>query len=250
MNKPVIFAAWDPKVSKGRSESPLAASAEAEPCRKPIIFFDWDGTLCDSMNLCIHENRMTLERMGLPAVPEATLRRCNGPTFEEAAPMLGIPPERMAEYCRIRLGCALELVPQVNRLFDGARELLNALAPHARLCIVSNGTEAYLNRCMAHFGLEGVFHRIVFSHPERTKTQNLARLLAELQPTRAVMVGDRLGDIRAGRDNGLYTIAASFGYGSDAEFTDANECVPSMEALQARLLAICTSATEEHEHVH
>ena len=260
MNKPVIFAEWDPKVSKGHraervpsgdfaagesikrcwtSESPLAASAEAEPCRKPIIFFDWDGTLCDSMNLCIHENRMTLERMGLPTVPEATLRRCNGPTFEEAAPMLGIPPERMDEYCRIRLGCALELVPQVNRLFDGARELLSALAPHALLCIVSNGTEAYLNRCMAHFGLAGVFHRIVFSHPERTKTQNLALLLRELQPGRAVMVGDRLGDIRAGHDNGLTTIAACFGYGSEEEFALADQKAPTMQALQEILLGFC-----------
>ena len=128
--------------------------------KKPLICFDWDGTLCDSMELCIHENRMTLERMGLPAVPETTLRRCNGPTFEEAAPIIGVPEARMEEYCRIRLSCALALVEKVNRLFPGARELLNALKPWAELCIVSNGTEAYLKRCMQHFGLEDVFNMV------------------------------------------------------------------------------------------
>ncbi len=209
---------------------------------KPVICFDWDGTLCDSMDLCIHENAGTLRKMGLPAVPESSLRACNGPTFEEAAPLLGIPEERMEEYCRVRLETALELVPQVNRLFDGARELLDALRDRAVLCIVSNGTQAYLELCMRVFGLEGVFDRIVFSRPGRTKGQNLAILLAELQPERAVMVGDRQGDIRAGQENGLPTVAAGFGYGNDAEYAQANVCVPTMEALQELLLRFCGGA--------
>ena len=206
---------------------------------KPLICFDWDGTLCDSMELCIHENRMTLERMGLPAVPESTLRRCNGPTFEEAAPMLGIPPEGMDEYCRIRLGCALELVPQVNHLFPGAKELLTALAPHAELAIVSNGTAEYIARCKDVFHLHGVFRHTVTCRPNRTKTQSLAALLAQVKPERAVMVGDRLGDIRAGRDNGLPTIAACFGYGSEDEFADATLHARSMHELQQMLLHFC-----------
>lgn len=210
--------------------------------KKPVICFDWDGTLCDSMELCINENRMVLERMGLPPVPETTLRKCNGPTFEEAAPMLGIPADRMEEYCRKRLECALSLVPTVNRLFDGTKALLETLRPHAELCIVSNGTEEYVRLCMQVFGLEGVFHRIVTSRPDRTKTQNLAALLDELQPERAVMVGDRLGDIRAGRDNGIPTIAACFGYGSDEEYALADQRAGSMAELQALLLAFCKTA--------
>ncbi len=203
---------------------------------KPVIFFDWDGTLCDSMELCIQENRNTLLKMGLPDQPDEVLRRCNGPTFEEAAPFIGIPADRMEEYCRIRLACALELVPKVNRLFPGAKELLTVLAPHAELCIVSNGTEAYLTRCLKLFGLEGVFRRVVWCHPERTKTQNLALLLEELQPGRAVMVGDRIGDILAGKDNGLPAIAAAFGYGSEDEFTRADQIARTMDELQHMLL--------------
>ena len=203
---------------------------------KPVILFDWDGTLCDSMTLCIEENRTTLRKMGLPDQPDEVLRRCNGPTFEEAAPIIGIPADRMEEYCRIRLSCALDLVDKVNRLFPGARALLDALKDKALLCILSNGTEAYLTRCMQHFGMEGVFHRIVWCHPERTKTQNLALLLKELQPERAIMVGDRAGDIRAGADNGLPTIAAVFGYGSDEEYAQATQRAATMAELQELLL--------------
>lgn len=203
--------------------------------KKPVIFFDWDGTLCDSMQLCIEENRNTLRLLGLPDQPDEVLRRCNGPTFEEAAPMIGIPAERMDEYCRVRLACALDLVEKVNRLFPGARELLTCLAPHADLCIVSNGTEAYLKKCLKHFGLEDIFRLVVWCHPERTKTQNLALAIAELQPERAVMVGDRTGDIRAGKANGLPTVAAAFGYGNAEEWAEADFRANTMAELQTLL---------------
>lgn len=203
---------------------------------KPVIFFDWDGTLCDSMQLCIEENRSTLADMGLPAQPEEVLRRCNGPTFEEAAPMLGIPADRMDEYCHVRLTNALTLVPKVNRLFPGAKEMLLTLREHADLCIVSNATEAYLSLCMQQFDLQGIFRAVAYSRPGRTKTQNLAALLAEMHPARAIMVGDRLGDLTAGRDNGLPTVAAAFGFGNDAEYAVADLRADSMADLQRLLL--------------
>ncbi len=203
--------------------------------KKPVIFFDWDGTLCDSMQLCIEENRNTLRLLGLPDQPDEVLRRCNGPTFEEAAPIIGIPEDRMEEYCRVRLACALDLVEKVNRLFPGARELLMALQPHAELCIVSNGTEAYLKKCLKHFGLENVFRLVVWCHPERTKTQNLALAIEALQPERAIMVGDRTGDIRAGKANGLPTVAAAFGYGNSKEWAEADFRADTMAELQTLL---------------
>lgn len=203
---------------------------------KPVIFFDWDGTLCDSMALCIEENRSTLAAMGLPAQPEDVLRRCNGPTFEEAAPMLGIPADRMAEYCRVRLANALALVPKVNHLFPGAKEMLLTLREHADLCIVSNATAAYLSLCVQQFGLEGVFRAVACSRPGRTKTQNLAALLADMRPECAIMVGDRLSDLTAGRNNGLPTVAATFGFGNDAEYAVADLRADSMADLRRILL--------------
>ena len=216
---------------------------------KPTIFFDWDGTLCDSMALCIEENRTALARMGLPDLPDEVLRRCNGPTFEEAAPILGVPAGRLEEYCRIRLDCALSLVPKVNHLFPGAREMLLALRDRADLCIVSNGTREYLELCLTLFDLEGVFQRIAWSRPGHTKTENLAQLIAALHPVRAVMVGDRLGDIQAGRDNGLPTIAAAYGYGSEAEYAQADARANTMAALQDMLLQF-TEEAGEIPHVH
>ena len=41
---------------------------------KPVIFFDWDGTLADSMNLCVAEIRQALITMRLPDLPDDVLR--------------------------------------------------------------------------------------------------------------------------------------------------------------------------------
>lgn len=38
-------------------------------------------------------------------------------------------------------------------------------------------------------------------------------VLDQMRPQRAVMVGDRKGDFLAGRDNGLPTVSACYGYG-------------------------------------
>ena len=203
--------------------------------RKPAIIFDWDGTLADSMDLCIGEVRLALTRMGLPVPPEEVIRQCNGPTFEESIPLLGIPRERAEEYLRVRLQAGLELCPTVNRLFPGVREMLLSLRDRADLCIASNGTADYLALCQRVFGLEGVFRAVRSAQHGRTKAQAVADILAELRPCGAIMVGDRLGDIAAGKANGLPTLCAAYGYGDTSEWTAADQAAADVASLQALL---------------
>lgn len=206
--------------------------------QKPVICFDWDGTLCDSMQLCVEEVRLTLERMGLPVPSEDVLRSCNGPNDEEAAPLIGIPPHRVAEYLDIRVNTGLALCPTVNRLFPSVKEMLEAVRDRAVLCVVSNGMGTYIDLCLRVFGLEGVFQRIESYHHGRSKAQALAEVLADLKPGRVWMIGDRLGDIEAGKANGISTIAACYGYGNAQEWAAADRQVRSVEELTQMLLQL------------
>lgn len=153
---------------------------------KPVIFFDWDGTLADSMNLCVAEIRQALITMRLPDLPDDVLRQCNGPTFEQSLDILHIPHDRAQEYMTTRLTAELALVPTVNRLFPGVREMLQTLREYADLCIVSNGEHDYIALCLQVFGLTDVFVRTATSVPGRTKGENLRALLDDLRPERAV----------------------------------------------------------------
>lgn len=205
--------------------------------KKPVICFDWDGTLADSMPLCVAEVRETLRIMGLPEQPEEVLRRCNGPTYEEAASIIGVPADRVGEYTEIRLRAGLELCPTVNRPFPGAREMLEALRGRATLCVVSNGMEDYLDLCLKSFGLEGMFEQVKTFRHGRSKAQALAEVITDLKPERVLMVGDRLGDIEAGKANGVLTVAACYGYGTPEEWAAADKQARTVEELAALLLA-------------
>lgn len=189
---------------------------------RPVIFFDWDGTLADSMDLCIGEVSLTLERMGLPPVDEAMLRACNGPTYEETIPLLGIPPERGEEYQRTRQACEMEIIPRTLKLFPGVEEMLCALRPIADLVVVSNGLQAYLDFSARFTGLDSFFSQMQGCIPGKTKPEVLGMMLSQLLPSRSVMIGDRLGDILAGKTNAIPTIAACYGFGNDEEYRQAD----------------------------
>ncbi|MBP3636565.1 MAG: HAD-IA family hydrolase [Clostridia bacterium] len=208
--------------------------------KRPVIFFDWDGTIADSMPLCIGEIRLALERMGLPVPPVERLMACNGPTYEESVAVLGLPEERGAEFLRLRKEAEMELVPQVQQFFPGIRDMLDELRTFADLAIVSNGLQEYLELSSRVLGVEDCFIRLQAHIPGKNKAEALALLLDELKPDRCVMVGDRLGDIDAGKANGILTVAACYGFGNDAEYAQADyqaATVADMTLLLKKLLA-------------
>lgn len=124
---------------------------------KTAIFFDWDGTLADSMPLCIEQIRRTLEELNLPPRTNAELARCNGPTYQESVALLDIPAEKAEDYLRTRQRIEMEIVPTWQRLFPGIKELLQALSGQAELVVVSNGLRDYLRLSMEVTGTAGFF---------------------------------------------------------------------------------------------
>ena len=107
----------------------------------------------------------------------------------------------------LRSDRARERIDDAQRMLDGLRET-------ADLAIISNGMPEYLALSLRVMGLEKAFVRVQGQIPGKTKGEALSIVLAELTPSRAVMVGDRLGDLLAGRQNGLSTVAACYGYGN------------------------------------
>ena len=201
--------------------------------RKPAVFFDWDGTLADSMELCVREIQTALREMGHSPVPEAVIRRCNGPTYAESVAILGLTPEEGPLFLRLRVAAEMRLVPTVQKLFPGVPGMLRELRDDFDLFIVSNGMPDYLALSLRQTGVADCFVRAQALIPGKTKPEVLHDLLAELQPPRAVMIGDRLGDVEAGVQNHLPVIAACYGYGSAAEWEQASGLAGSAAEIPA-----------------
>ena len=206
-----------------------------------LICFDWDGTLADSMDLCVREIELGLRRMGLPPRPLAEMRACNGPTYAQSVEILHIPEGLGEEFLRRRSAAELEVIPECQKLFPGIRELLADLREVADLAIVSNGLPEYLKASGELLGVTSFFVRTEALKPGRTKAQALAEVLEEAGHPRAVMVGDRLGDFEAGRANRIPTVAACYGYGNEEEWRAADHRAASVEELRKLLRGMAVS---------
>ncbi len=204
---------------------------------KPVIFFDWDGTIVDSMDLCVQGVLVTMRKMGLPEPPIELCKACNGPSPEETVPMLGIPPERAQEYYDIRFAAEDAICETVNKAYEGVQDMLRSLKDKAMLCVVSNGHRDYIDQCMKLFQLEGLFSRVEGAIPGRSKPEALQQMLDDIRPERAIMVGDRLGDLMAGRLCGLPTVAACYGFGTEEEWREADFQAYTMQEMQRVLEA-------------
>lgn len=208
----------------------------------PIIYFDFDGTLVDSMDLCLKQVSRALAACGYPPADESLLRACNGPTYMEAAALLGIPEHDRERFCRVRGEIEVNIIGQTQKLFPGVTEMLQSLVGRAALGIVSNGLEDYLFTSLDKFGLRGLFDFIQPLIPGQSKAETLKQLIRQQKPARALMVGDRAGDFEAGNHAGIPTVAACYGFGNEEEYALAQVRMDSVAALQAYLVNWTASA--------
>ena len=205
--------------------------------KRPVIFFDWDGTLGDSMDLCLGEIRLALKRVGHEEVSEDKIRACNGPTHEESIGILGLSPEEGPAFLRERIRSEQELIPVLLKVYPGVPQALHRLMHFADLAIVSNGQEDYIRSSVAVFGLTDCFVRIQAAIPGQGKSKTLADMIRIMEPSASCMVGDRRTDIKAGLDNHLPTMAVTYGYGEPWEWEGATVLADSVEAMTEKLEA-------------
>ena len=114
-----------------------------------------------------------------------------------------------------------------NHVYDGIGPMLD----HARLTasaafVATLKPKPYADRIVHRLGLEPYFAGVYGPEMEGRfddKVDLLAHLLAteKIPAERAVMIGDRAGDIVAARANGVRSIGVLWGYGSESELTDA-----------------------------
>jgi len=204
-----------------------------------MIIFDFDGTLIDSMNLCVTELRNTFRDMNLPVPPEEELKKYNGPTHEETVKILGLKKEVEKEFCKTRRVYQMALRESCQQMYPGVMKMLDVLSACADLFIASNAGQDYIDESLRHWGIGKYFVKALGGDADHTKGQLVGDLVREHRPFRAAMVGDRLTDILAGKENGLCTIAAAYGFGTPLEWQEADKQAYSVEELTDICLQFC-----------
>lgn len=192
------------------------------------ILFDLDGTLVDSSEAIRASLDHALRGMGLAFPGDRPVERLIGlplvDIFRDEFGVTGEVAERaIADYRRhydaeARSG---------TRVYEHVTESLEALCrAGCRLAVATVKPAPIASKVLADMGLAHYFSGVAGSsmdHTRRDKGDIIRHALQEfrLDPARSAMVGDRAQDIRGARDNGLYAVAVTWGFGPRAELIAA-----------------------------
>jgi phosphoglycolate phosphatase len=193
------------------------------PTTFDAILFDLDGTLADTARDIAAAIERALTRLELP-VPPGLLALVDGSPLESlfavAAP--GAPAAMFDRFVQAyRSEYALQGHPHAT-LFPGVLstlEALEALRPPVRLAVATARRDIAAREVLEALDASRFFEVIAGSSgtsiPHKPEPDLLLHVCERLavRPDRALMVGDTVRDIEAGRRAGMRTAAVTFGMG-------------------------------------
>jgi phosphoglycolate phosphatase len=193
------------------------------------LIFDLDGTLTDPRTGITRCWAYMLERLGRAAPPLHELERFIGPpTRDVASELLGTDDatelERAIAIYRERFS---SVGLYENQLYPGIGEVLAGLQQQGfALWVCTSKPHVFARRILEHFALNAHFRAVYGPELDGTRADKLDLLgyllpRESIDPARALMIGDRMHDIRAARHCGARSLGVTYGFGSLEELTAA-----------------------------
>ena len=206
-----------------------ACAADVMASKRPVlIVFDLDGTLTDSAELGRVLFKRVFAMMGYGEISDALADSFNGPSADEVCRIMGVGEDRKPLYNQLIEEVEPELVYEIGRIYPGTVEMLAALAPHATLAILTNGTHVYCSTCIEAYGFAPYISLHCGYVSGVTKAERIAQWERETGAQRVIVVGDRATDVSNAHAAGAYAVGVTFGMGSEEELSGADVICSSM----------------------
>ena len=180
--------------------------------RYPLVVFDFDGTLADSLDLSL----ATFNRIA-PALhlrPIADLEAARRTPTKLLLKQMGVRFWRLPRVVRAFQAAVADHAADLP-LHPGIPDMLRRLhAAGHRLGILSSNREATIRTCLRAHGVEDVFAFVVGYPKLFGKAKALRKILKQERCGRDALlfVGDELRDLDAGRKAGVATAAVTWGF--------------------------------------
>lgn len=191
-----------------------------------LIIFDVDGTLLNTVKVTIPAVQQVFAEFGLPL-----------PNHQTVFGFIGRPASDFFDWVKSQTTAdrSTELLYRVDQremacisetgeLYPGVLETIIELKRrHFQLAVCSNGRQDYVYEVLQAHGLENYFDFVRYRKPvDRSKSQMIHEISEKFSARPGYVVGDRHDDMTAARDNGFIGIAATYGFGNDDEWSDAD----------------------------
>lgn len=210
------------------------------------LLFDLDGTLTDPFEGITRSVEYALNAFGIEVEDRRVLAPFIGPPLVESlTERYGFTMEdAVAAVAKYREYFAVKGLYE-NELFEGIPELLSDCRKAGYKISMATSKPTHYARIIAeHFDIARYFDAIHGSSLDGTritKSSVVAEAVAEehLDPTRALMIGDRRHDVEGAGEHGIRTIGVLYGYGSREEHEAAGAAYIVNDLDELRELLIC-----------
>ena len=210
------------------------------------LLFDLDGTLTDPFEGITRSVEYALNAFGIEVEDRRSLAPFIGPPLVESlTERYGFTMEdAVAAVAKYREYFAVKGLYE-NELFEGIPELLNDCRKAGyKISMATSKPTHYAKIIAEHFDIARYFDAIHGSSLDGsriTKSSVVAEAVRDegLDPTRALMIGDRRHDVEGAREHGIKTVGVLYGYGSLEEHTAAGAAyiVKDLDELRELLIA-------------
>lgn len=184
---------------------------------RSLVLFDFDGTVADTRAQIVRTATTVLLGFGLAEEELGDVGRIIGPPFPLAfQEVFGLSEADAREVTRRYRELYAALGPAAWPAFPGIADLLGRLREAGRaVAVASSKRQQVLERCLDDEGLRASFDLVrgKQSDDATTKAQTIREATGLLGrgPTDAVMVGDRLFDVRGALEAGLPCVGVTYG---------------------------------------
>jgi phosphoglycolate phosphatase len=214
-----------------------------------IALFDLDGTLTNPKAGITRSIQYALERLGRPILEADELTWMIGPPLIAGFTKLLGGPAEVPDAVRFYRERYSDIGLFENEVYEDIPSLLLELQEKdVRLFVATSKLHVFARRILDHFDLSRFFVEIYGSELDNRNAdkRDLIRHILDqerLDPTRAVMIGDREHDVIGARANDIATIGVTWGYGSRRELLDAGAAclVDEPRELEAPILTLTAS---------
>lgn len=191
------------------------------------VLFDLDGTLTDPFVGITRSIQFALGKLGVTVPAAEMLRSFIGPPLQVTFNELLGDPKRADEALQFYRQRYADTGKFENTLIPGTREAVSAIRDTgAFLSIATSKPEVYSVEIVEYFGLSSYFDAVHGSQLDgsRADKSDLIRFIVrheKLDPSRTVMIGDRLHDVVGALASDIPTIGVMWGFGDRAELEQA-----------------------------
>ena len=190
-----------------------------KPSEIKLLVFDLDGTIFESQPATFKVMRQAFLEMGIdtPITEDDVRRHMGEPAEQFFSAILGprhahLWPELMVYD---------EKIPEFGNAFPGVAETLKTLKDRGyKLALYSNCAPSYFNSVLSKTSIRPYFDYAECNGENNlTKNELVRKIIVEkFKGLKSAVIGDRIHDIDAARQNRALSVGVLYGYGGDEPY--------------------------------